>query len=117
MLQDARRAEAIHRKEVAKLRSSFVRSKTKSTRPKRMKVPREIVEKHKRVRLFIDIMFVNRILFLYTISKELKFRMSTHMSTLTKESLLQSIQEVVALCKQKNFIIEYIDADLQFECV
>ena len=89
----------LYRKEVAKLRSSSARGKVKSTRPKRMKVPREIVEKHKRVRLFVDIMFINRIPFLHAISKELKFRISIQMSTLRKESLLQSIQEVVKLHK------------------
>ena len=79
--------------------SSYVRSKAKNTRPKRMIVPHKIVEKHKRVRLFVNIMFVNRIPFLHAISEELKFRTSTYMNTLTKESLLQSIEEVVKLHK------------------
>ena len=59
MSQDARRAKAIHGKEVVKLRSSSVRGKAKTTKAKRMIVPCEIIEKHKRFRLFVDIIFVN----------------------------------------------------------
>ena len=39
------------------------------------------------------------------------------MSTLTKELLLQGIQKVIKLHKYKKFIVEYIDTDLQFECI
>ena len=46
-------------KEVVKLRNLSVRSKAKTIRLNRTIVPYEVIAKHKRVRLFVDIMFNN----------------------------------------------------------
>ena len=86
-------------------------------RQNRIIAPKKLIEKHRNVQLFVDVMFINRIPFLHVKSESLKFQTSTYMNSLTKESLRQGILQVIEVYKRRKFNVEYIDADLQFECI
>ena len=75
--KDARRAENMHGKEVVRLRSLSVRSKSRYVKPTQTEVPRELLTVNQNIRLFIDIMHVNVVPFLHTISEGIKFRTSS----------------------------------------
>ena len=84
VLKDARRAENIHRYKVARLRGTFKRSKSSCVSPSDFEVPRALIEKYERVRVFLDIMCVSNLLFLYTVSKRIIFRTATLLLSCTK---------------------------------
>ena len=75
--KDSRRAENMHSKEVVRLRSLSVRSKSRYVNPTQTEVPRELLIVNQSIRLFIDIMHVNSVPFLHTISAGVKFRSSS----------------------------------------
>ena len=75
--KDVRRAEDMHGYNVAKLRGTFKRAKHRSIPLAKSIVAKALIEKHKDIRIFIDIMFVNNILFLYTLSEGATFRTAT----------------------------------------
>ena len=85
--KDARRAENTRGKEVMRLRSSSVRIKSRFVKLMQTVVPRELLTANQNIRLFIDIVHVNRIPFLHATSEGVKFRTSSHMIGVTKNYL------------------------------
>ena len=64
-----RRVENIHGYNIAKLRGIFKRAKSSCVSSSDFEVPRLLIKEYKRVKVFIDTMFVNNLLFLHTISE------------------------------------------------
>ena len=89
--KDVRRAKNIHGYNIAKLRGIFKRSKSSGVSPSNFEVPKSLIEEHKRVRVFIDIMHVNNLLFLHTVSEGIIFRIATLLLSRTKQSLKNTI--------------------------
>ena len=66
--KDARRDELMHGKEITKLWSSSTRIKHKLSMPIIMDVPRNSINTHQKVQIFID-MHVNKVPFLNHVSR------------------------------------------------
>ena len=77
-----------------------MRSKSKSVMPTQVRVPSALLTENRNIRLFIDIMYANRIPFLHIMSEGLKFRTSLHMEAMRKNSLAQAAQEVLRVCEK-----------------
>lgn len=60
-------------------------------------------------------MHVNRLPFLHTFSKDLKFRTILFLLSETKESLKDAISEVIVAYCKGGFVVKYMDVDGQFE--
>ena len=83
--KEARRSELIHGKEVFKLRE-------KTTRPSQIsrealvviEVLRELINAHRNVRLFVDVMHINKVAFLHTVSENVNVRISSYLKVETK---------------------------------
>ena len=62
-----------------------------------VKLPPSVLEKNKHVTLSIDIMYVNRIPFVTTISRNIKFTTVEAIQNITKAQRVQSTKNVLAI--------------------
>ena len=80
-------------------------------------VPRELVNAHRNVRLFVDKIYVDKVAFLHTISENINFRTSSYLKVETKTLLSKSIEKVIKKYEDGGFKVKFVDADMQFECL
>ena len=78
-------------------------------------VPHEIMSLHKNVTLCIDIMFINKIPFLVTISRNLKFRMVEDLDNRQVPTICKKLQSLVKLYEHQGFKVTTILADPEFK--
>ena len=75
--KDTRRSKLIHGKEVVKLRGKATRlSQASGETLVVIEIPRELINAHKNARLFVDVIYVNKIPFLHTISENVVYHPS-----------------------------------------
>ena len=70
---------------------------------------------HKEVSLFVDALRINKILFLHAISATLGVRTLQALADRFKESLLQFLKDAFLFCKNNDFEVKLIGADLEFK--
>ena len=92
-------------------------SKSKTPSPIPSLVPKEIITKHRTVRMFVEFIFANKLPFLHTMSDNVKLKTSSCLKTTAKKSLEDAVNKVINLCKKGCFDVKCIDAELQFEYV
>jgi hypothetical protein len=80
-------------------------------------VPPAILERHRDVTLAIDIMFVNKIPFLVTISRYLKFGTVEALKEQTASQIMRCIKTVRGVYNKRGFRIRTILADGEFEAL
>ena len=114
--KDVRRAKLIHGKDAVKMSGKSTRSsQTAAITPVVTEVPRTLINTHRNVRLFINVVNVNKVEFLHATSEGIDFRTFTCVKVETKESSLSAIEKAIDVCKLGGFKVKCIDADLQFE--
>ena len=79
---------------------------------KKQNFAEDILEKHMIIRLFIDVMYVNTIPFLYTMSQHLKLRTSEHVKNREKENLMLTVKGAMHVHSSNGFSVEAMDGDL-----
>ena len=79
--------------------------------------PSELNELHKNVRLFIDVLCVNRTPFLHAMSEKLGVRLLQVFPNQLKELLLCFAQEAMNLYQNHNFNINIIDVNLEIDSI
>ena len=115
--KDLIRAEFINDSNVMSLRlRSTRRKKLVNAAPNIIRIPKRITDKYYEVRLFFDVMYVNKLPFLHTMSEKLIFSTSSSLISETKDSLCTVLCEIVRLRRRRGFKVKYIDAYRQFEC-
>ena len=72
-VSDVARAEIFYGKDIHALKGKTTRSKPKQVVIDYMEIPKNILESNKNITLSIDIMYVNKIPFVTTISRNVKF--------------------------------------------
>ena len=77
-------------------------------------MPKNILENNKKITLSIDIMFVNKILFVTTISRHIKFTTVEDIQKSTKSQLSECIKNVIAIYTQRGFKVEHALLDREF---
>ena len=100
-VEDFIRADKIYGRYIHSLKG-----KTTRTRPTRLvtdyvEISPSVLEKNKHVTLSIDIMYVNRILFVTTFSRNIKFTTVEAIQNRTKAQLLQSIKNALPIYTQR----------------
>ena len=98
--------------------------KGKTTRPKPkvavndyIEIPKEIVEAHQGIELCADVLYIDGVTFLTTISKNLKFITIRYIPNREKETLLEALDKTFVLYNNAGFEIKEFFADPEFECV
>ena len=80
-------------------------------------VPPEIMQTHQSIILAIDIMFINKIAFFVTISRNLKFATIEALLNRQIPTIIQRLKSVTALYRHRGFKISAILADNEFEAI
>ena len=114
---DVNLAEKIFGKDIGTLKGKTTRSKPLPQVKDSIELPPEIGESRDSWELCIDIMFVNKIPFMTTISKALYYRTAIPMINMKQEELYNSIDKVFRLYNSGGFVITDIHADNQFNPV
>lgn len=116
--RDARIAEEICGKDIEEIRGKLVRKRqSKNHPPEDIIMPLELKEKNKKVRIYIDIMNVNRLEFLHSVSEKIELRASSYLVSESKDSLKKAVEAVIKIHENHGFQVQDIDADGQFECL
>jgi len=80
-------------------------------------VSSDIMEKFGEMNLFVDIMYVNWVPFLVTISRHLQYGMAEHLANRQADTVAKAFQRVIWLYVQWGFAIGVIKADLEFQAL
>ena len=79
-----------------------------------VEIPPSVLEKNKHVNLSIDIMYVNRIPFVTTFSRNIKFTTVKAIQNRTKAQLVQSIKNVLPIYTQRGLQVDNALLDGEF---
>jgi hypothetical protein len=80
-----------------------------------VKIPQDFMELHKYVTIVADIMFVNGLPFLVTLSREISLVTIEFVPSRTAKQLACSIERVVRIYRRASFIVQTSMMDMQFE--
>lgn len=78
-------------------------------------VPPQIMSIYRRVTLAVDIMYVNKVMFMMTVSRGLKFGTVERILNRKMKTIKACISEVIALYRRRGFRISTILADPEFQ--
>ena len=114
--KDDETSEDAHRKYIGTIKERNLREpQTPVPRLALQDVPIELKCLHKQLILFVDVLYMNRMPFLHTMSEMLGVRTSQVLPSRFKDNLLEFIKEIVSLCKNDSYEVELIGADLEFK--
>ena len=99
------------------MRSKTVRHKSEHTIGDYIAIPRDSMRLHKYVVLVADVMFVNNIAILITMSRKIKFVTVEHIPTRTATQLSKSIKIVLRLYGRANMVVCSVLMDREFETI
>ena len=114
-LDDVDITEKIYGPDVASLKGKTTRRKPAPVVNDQVQIPQELVDKHKDIVLCMDVIFVNQIPFLVTISKNLKYRTATLLSARTTESYHKALDDVCNKYNSADFQITRVECDQEFK--
>lgn len=115
--RDALIAEAIFGKDVGSLKGKTVRKKPLGVSPTLNDLPADIMEHYRNVTLAADIMFVNKIPFIVSISRHIHFGTVEMIANQEPDTILKSLTQVFDIYEQRGFTVTNIHLDGQFECL
>ena len=101
--EDVMRPEIINGPSVQALKGKTVRKKPSPVVKDYVAVPHAIIEENRNITLSVDVMFVNRIPFLTSISRHLKFTTAETLQNSTTSQLVQCVTNVKALYAKRGF--------------
>ena len=93
---DIKNAKLIFGPDITSLKGKSVSSKPASVVTDYVDIPREILESRKELELLTDIMFINKLPFLVSIIRKLKFTTIEYLSSKNEISLVTSINKIVS---------------------
>jgi hypothetical protein len=115
--KDVANANTIFGPDLATLKGKTVRITPPPVATDYVQIPNEIMSLNHNVTLAIDIMFVNGLPFLVSISRKIKFTTVEYLIGRKQHHLVNSIKKIVNLYKQRGFTIETALMDREFECL
>ncbi len=97
------------------IRGKTTRRKLGIVRNKVVGIPNQIVERNRTVWLAGDVMFVNGIAFVVTVSRGLKFITAHHLPSREAKDLADSIRETIKIYQRGGFKVQTLLMDWEFE--
>ena len=113
-VEDVMRSERINGPIVQALKGKTVRTKPSPVVTDYMEVPHAIFEENRNVTLSVDVMFVNHIPFLTSISRHLKFITAETLHNRTTSQLVKCVINVKALYPKRGFNLSTALMDGEF---
>ena len=114
-IDDINIAEQIYGKDIGSLKGKTTRSKPLPVIKNYIEIPTELIRKHEEVEISIDMMFVNKIPFLTTISKSLMYRTAQPLENKTPTAYRSALDTVFRVYNHAGFSITTIKADQEFK--
>ena len=113
-LEDITIAEDIWGKDIGALKGKTTRKKPIQVKESFIPIPKELISKHKSVVLSADVMFVNKMPFLVSISKNIKFTTGERLAGRKLNLLAKGLDHIVEYYARKGFAVRsvYIDPEL-----
>jgi uncharacterized protein (UPF0332 family) len=112
--QDILNAEDIFGPDEGILQGKTTQKKATQVETTLTPLPPDILERYRAVTLYVDIMYVNRIPFLVTISKHIKFGTVEVLPNRSNKTLLAGLKNVFRLYRQRGFQVTVVEADPEF---
>jgi hypothetical protein len=113
--QDVLNAEAIYGKELGAIQGKTARSQPVAVVPDYVHIPPDLFIVHKQVTLCIDVMHINDIPFLISVSRNIQFTTIERLENRKEVTLNLSIRKVYKLYQRRGFVIDMCFMDNEFE--
>jgi hypothetical protein len=113
-LEDIKVCEAIYGLDIYALKGKAVRPKPKVVVNDYVEVPRELVDAHKSLILCVDIMYIDELPFLVTVSKYIKYITIRFIDDRSNETILEALQFVFPVYQAAGFTVKEIHCDREF---
>ena len=113
-LDDIERASKIYGANIAALKGKTVRTKSDPVISDYIAVPEDVLQANRNVTFSSDIMFVNKIPFFTTVSRDIKFTTVEDIETQTLKQLAESTNKVRALYSARGFKLKNANLDGEF---
>ena len=111
---DIHRAIDIYGPPVPLLQGKTTQKKPLLHKPQHLPLPFNIIQKHPRIDLYVDIFFVNRIPFLHTKSQHIGFITSQRLSSRGQTHIIAHLKHIINKYNKRGFAINFIHADNEF---
>ena len=105
----------IYGKDIAELKGKSMRSEPTPAVDDVVATPRWLLYLHKNVHLFLDIMYVNGLPFLMSISKHLFYQSATYLKDEQANTLYEAMDDIFNKYNNVGYKIKHISADNQFQ--
>ena len=113
-VEDVIRADKIYGRDIHSLKGKKTRTQPTWLVTDYVEIPPSVLEKNKYMTLSIDIMYVNRIPFVTTFSRNIKFTTVKAIQNRTKVQLVQSIKNVLPIYTQRSLQVDNALLDGEF---
>ena len=114
-VKDITNARALFGLNRSRLKGGTVRQNPERVDPVYTAIPRDFYELHRFVTLTADVMFVNGIPFLVTLSRKIKMLTAEYLPSRTAKQLSSSLTKIVKVYARGGFIVRLVLMDMEFE--
>ena len=115
--EDIMAAEDILGTNLGSLKGKTVRSNGEHVSFSKQIIPPDILLKYKDVTLAMDIMFVNKLPFLLTLSRDIKFGTVEYLLSRGHTNVMNAIRQIKALYRIRGFRVRHIHSDGEFSAM
>ena len=116
-IQDVINAELILGPNLGSLKGKTPRTAPAPVSVHQIDLPPDLLTLYQKVTLSGDIMFLNKVPFLVTISHKLKFSTAEALTNRKQKTIFTGVRHVVDIYKKRGFQVETILMDCEFECL
>ena len=113
--EDVTLAERIFGRDVPTLKGKSVRSKSVPIKDERIELPEELQLRNKELELAIDILYIDRSLFLVSIDRSLKFRATVPLKDRESSEIFSALDVILRHYNNEDYEIKTIHCDREFK--
>jgi len=111
---DISNADTIYGRDLGGIRGKTVRKKPERVQGDIIQIPKDFYKLHRFVTLTADIMYVNGVPFLTTLSRKINMRTAEHIQSRSAASLSRALIKVIKLYARGGFTVNLIMMDQEF---